>query len=150
MIVFDLKCTCGYQFEGWFESRDDFREQNYNSHIFCPECGGSDIHKILSPIAVHTGNVNQPPSSCSSMEHNEITEETTQQFLVSVQEFVEKNFDDVGPKLAEESLKIQYGVSEPRNIRGVATADEEKMLIEEGVELLKIPIIKKSSNTKIN
>jgi len=38
---------------------------------------------------------------------------------------------------------MHYGVSEPRNIRGVATEEEEKMLKDEGVEFFKIPIIPK-------
>lgn len=144
MIVFDLKCACGCQFEGWFESRDDYNIQNCNGLVTCPECGGCEIHKILSPVAVHTGNSCQPEDSL------EITTETAVQFLRSVQDFVEKNFDDVGPKLAEESLKIHYGINEPRNIRGVATADEEKMLMEEGIELLKIPFAKKLPDSKLN
>jgi len=31
-------------------------------------------------------------------------------------------------------------VTEPRNIRGVATEPEEKILKEEGIDLLKIPL----------
>ena len=150
MIVFDLKCSCGCQFEGWFESRDDFNRQHCERLLFCPECSGGNIHKILSPVAVHTDNIQPNPTSGSPTEHTEITGETVLQFLGSVQEFVEKNFDDVGSKLAEETLKMQYGIKEPRNIRGFATADEEKMLLQEGVELLKIPIVKKPSDTKLN
>ena len=151
MIVFDLKCTCGCLFDGWFQSRIDFDEQNVNNLIICPECGSGEIHKILSPVAaIHTG---APPSATQVPdipEQTEITPESALQFLRSVQEFVEKNFEDVGPKLAEESLKIHYGVKEPCNIRGVATCDEEKMLEDEGIELLKIPMVKKPSDSKLN
>ena len=63
---------------------------------------------------------------------------------------MEKNFDNVGPKLATETLKMHYGVIEPRNIRGVATESEEKILSEEGIKLLKIPMIKKRSDSKLN
>ena len=55
-------------------------------------------------------------------------------------DFVEKNFDDVGCDFAKEALKIHYGVEEPRNIRGVSTKEEEKMLKEEGIDFLKIPM----------
>ena len=63
------------------------------------------------------------------------------QALKTVQKFVEKNFEDVGSKLASESLKIHYGVEEARNIRGVVTEEEEKILEGEGIELLKVPIV---------
>jgi len=68
--------------------------------------------------------------------------------LRTVQKFVEKNFEDVGTRLAEESLKIHYGVKEARNIRGVVTEEEEKVLEQEGIELLKVPIV--SEDDKLN
>jgi hypothetical protein len=49
-------------------------------------------------------------------------------------------FDDVGCDFAKEALKIHYGVEEPRNIRGVSTKEEEKMLKKEGVDFVKIPM----------
>ena len=55
-------------------------------------------------------------------------------------DFVEKNFDDVGSDFTKEALKMHYGVSEPRNIRGVSTKEEEKTLKEEGVQFIKIPM----------
>ncbi|MDH3996470.1 MAG: DUF1178 family protein, partial [Desulfobulbaceae bacterium] len=68
--------------------------------------------------------------------------------LATLQKFVEENFEDVGVDLAKESLKIHYGVAEPRNLRGVTTESEEKKLKEEGIKLLKIPMLLKSE--KIN
>ena len=55
-------------------------------------------------------------------------------------EYVETNFDNVGSEFAKEALKIHYGVSEPRNIRGVSTQEEEKTLKEEGVDFFKFPM----------
>lgn len=67
-------------------------------------------------------------------------EEMATAILRSLQNYIVENFEDVGVNLAEKSLKIYYGVDEVRNIRGVATSDEEKMLKKEGIELLKIPL----------
>lgn len=150
MIAFDLKCICGSQFEGWFESRVDFDSQNSDGLITCPRCGSDGIRKILSPVAFHSGT--SGPEKCvpEKQEDQEISTEMAIQFLRSVQDVVEKNFEDVGPRLAEESLKIHFGVNEPRNIRGVTTVEEEKMLAEEGIELLKIPMVKKPDDPKLN
>lgn len=148
MIVFDLKCLCGCQFEGWFEDRNDFERQLSGGLLGCPECGGTAIHKIFSPVKTISnavpGEVVHPDQV-----KDEVSAEVVQ-FFQTVEKFVEDNFADVGPDLAREALKMRYGVSEPKNIRGCATEDEEKLLREEGIELLKIPILKKSSDPKVN
>lgn len=59
--------------------------------------------------------------------------------------FIEKKFDNVGSGFATEALKIHYGISEPRNIRGTSTLEEEKVLKEEGIEFIKIPVFPKDS-----
>ncbi len=60
------------------------------------------------------------------------------------------NFDDVGTRLAEESLRIHYGIEKPRNFRGVATEEEERMLRKEGMELLKVPILSEGEKENSN
>ncbi|MGD9072079.1 MAG: DUF1178 family protein, partial [Desulfobacterales bacterium] len=40
----------------------------------------------------------------------------------------------------KEALKMHYGVTEQRNIRGTSSPEEEKILKEEGIEFIKIPI----------
>ena len=49
----------------------------------------------------------------------------------------------MGTEFAKEALKMHYGVTDQRNIRGTSTTDEEKILKEEGVEFHKIPFPKK-------
>jgi hypothetical protein len=66
--------------------------------------------------------------------------ENLKQVGKEIVDFIHKNFDDVGCDFAKEALKIHYGVEEPRNIRGVSTKEEEKMLKEEGIDFLKIPM----------
>ncbi|GAB4345954.1 MAG: DUF1178 family protein [Desulfobulbaceae bacterium] len=148
MIVFDLQCGCGCQFEGWFSGRDDFDRQYRDGLLSCPECGSTGIRKILSPVAIRSGCSRPEDKQAIETGQPEITPETALRFLRAVQEVVEKNFEDVGTRLAEESLKIHYGVAPARNIRGFATAAEEKMLQEEGIELLKVPVVKKPPESK--
>jgi len=145
MIVFDLECDCGLTFEGWFQDRQDFDNQQTASFLVCPQCGGKDIRKILSPIRAQSSGsgldrVSQVKAGISESLTGAV------EVLETLQEFVEKNFEDVGTELATESLKIHYGVSEPRNIRGVTTELEEKRLKEEGINILKIPMPVKSKD----
>jgi len=140
MIIFDLVCECGCQFEGWFKDHDDFYNQKQDGQLTCPHCGGFGVRKILSPVAVHTG------SAATTYQHNAPDNQegpSTGEIAAAIQllqQYVVKNFEDVGPDLAQKALKIHYGVEKARNIRGVATADEERLLAQEGIELLKIPM----------
>ncbi len=145
MIVFDLECECGYRFEGWFQDRQDFDKQQTASFLICPECGGRDIRKILSPIRAQSSG-SAPDKGLQLKDGKSELLSDAAEALETLQEFVEKNFEDVGTELATESLKIHYGVSEPRNIRGVTTELEEKKLKEEGISLLKIPMPAKNKN----
>jgi len=52
----------------------------------------------------------------------------------------------VGGEFYKEALKIHYGETEKRNIKGTATTEEEVILKEEGVQFFKVPIIKRLLN----
>ena len=134
MIAFDLQCKNGHVFEGWFKNDDVFKDQSKKGLIVCPVCEDKKVVKILSSFGIMkaSGNPTKP----------DVTDERASIRALSrkVYDFIENNFDNVGTDFAREALKIHYGVSEPRNIRGVSTPKEEKMLKEEGVEVLKIPI----------
>lgn len=152
MIIFDLVCACGLQFEGWFESRDDYEKQCLNGALQCPECGSPQVHKILSPVAGQRKS-SLPvsvPSDVHSVGAVNGEVEVARKILADLQQYVEKNFEDVGPRLAEESLKMHYGVAEKRNIRGSASEEQEKVLKKEGIELLKIPMPEKKEKKKLD
>lgn len=146
MIVFELACVCGYTFEGWFQDRSDFKNQQTASFLVCPQCGGREIRKILSPTRFHSsGSAEDLPSTIRSPDS--VSPADAEKALETLQKFVAENFEDVGTDLAKEALKIHYGVSEPRNIRGITTESEEERLKEEGISLLKIPMPVKSVKT---
>ena len=146
MIIFDLACSCGTQFEAWFQDHGDYVRQSNSRQLACPVCGGHDIHKILSPVAVHSngraarsGN-STPRGEVCVYKHETEARNSAMALLFGLQKYVRENFENVGARLAEESLKIHYGVERPRNLRGVVTAQEEETLAREGIELLKVPL----------
>ena len=59
--------------------------------------------------------------------------------LRQVQDHIEKNFDHVGPRFAEEARKMHYGEADRRSIYGEATAVDAKELRDEGIEIGQIP-----------
>lgn len=145
MIIFDLACLCGCQFEGWFQDRLDYDCQYEKGLLQCPACGAHDIHKILSPVSsvgVNLARRNQQCSPDAIVNPDTVPglKELTQ-LVQSMTKYVKENYEDVGSSLAEKALKIHYGVEEEKKIRGVATAEEEKMLAGEGIHLLKLPTL---------
>ena len=131
MIAYDLQCVSGHAFEGWFEDSDAYQSQKKKGLIACPVCNDTHISRIPSTFAIKSSSM---PTGSSLHEKN------LKKMGKEVIQFVEKNFDDVGCDFAKEALKIHYGVQEPRNIRGVSTKEEEKMLKEEGIDFVKIPM----------
>ena len=127
MKIFDLKCIADHRFEGWFEDLSELEGQIAQGMVSCPVCGEQNVRRVPSSFAIKA----KRPA--------EITPQNAAQLMgQAVMRYLQENFDDVGPKFATEALKIHYGVSEPRDIRGVSTPEEEKMLAKEGVEFFKI------------
>jgi hypothetical protein len=133
MIVFDLQCPAGHVFEGWFDDSLDFERQQECGMLTCPVCEATDICKIPSTFAIKSASPHPPQAPPSADLMAAMGEK--------ICEFVKNNFDDVGADFATEALKMRYGVSQQRNIRGHSTKQEEKMLKEEGVPFMKIPLI---------
>ena len=131
MIAYDLQCANGHAFEGWFEDGQSYDEQKRNGLISCPVCNDTSVYRIPSTFAIK-----------SSQTSKDILKQQAELDRVSekVVDFVEKNFDDVGCDFAKEALKMHYGASEARNIRGSSTKEEEDTLKEEGVNFFKIPM----------
>ena len=49
MIAFDLNCSNGHQFEGWFASSGDFEGQQSRGLVVCPQCGSAQV--VKAPMA---------------------------------------------------------------------------------------------------
>ena len=131
MIAYDLQCIDGHAFEGWFEDSEAYESQKKKGLVACPVCNSTRVSRIPSTFAIKSSQI---PKKVSLEEAN------LKKAGKEIIDFVQKNFDDVGCDFAKEALKMHYGVEEPRNIRGISTKEEEKMLKEEGIDFLKIPM----------
>lgn len=136
MIAFDLQCSKGHTFEGWFDDREAFEDQKKKGLVSCPLCDDTGVFIVLSTFSIPKAQFPVKKETSRHLAVGDISRMVT--------EFVEKNFDDVGTDFTREALKIHYGVAEPRNIRGVSSPEEEKLLEKEGVPLLKVPIPEKT------
>jgi hypothetical protein len=138
MIVYDLQCWQGHNFEGWFDDLEAFKQQQKEGLIACPICNDTQVTRKPSTFSIKGSRTSAPPAL-------KALPSSPEKIARAVSEFIETNFDNVGSDFASEALKIHYGVNEPRNIRGVSTSQEEDMLRQEGVEFVKLPMAAKET-----
>ncbi|MCK9273546.1 MAG: DUF1178 family protein [Syntrophales bacterium] len=131
MIIYDLACQDGHKFEGWFKDRASFEEQKKKRLIICPACGSYDIDMIPSSVSI----VGKGTQEIDTKHHSESSFIS----LKMLNDFIDKNFDNVGDRFAEVALKMHKGEEQKRNIKGVTTKAEEETLKEEGVQFIKVP-----------
>jgi hypothetical protein len=57
----------------------------------------------------------------------------------ALREVLEKT-ENVGDRFAEEARRIHYNEAPARNIRGVTTPEDARALVEEGIEVMPLPV----------
>ena len=138
MIIYDLKCKKNHKFEGWFKDRTAFEDQKKQNLITCPVCGETGAEIVPSTLAIMGRDL-------KASEKRQTKELTPMKAMQLFNDYLEKNFDDVGETFTEVAMKIHRGEEAARNIKGTTTHQEEEMLREEGIQFLKIPIMKLDS-----
>ena len=131
MIKYNLKCENSHNFDAWFSDSSNFEEQNKNNLIFCPKCNSTKIEKNI--MAPNIGSKKQSYTNALK------TEKNYEKIIKNVRKHVEKNFEYVGNKFADEARAIHYGEKEEREIYGETSVEEAVDLIEEGVNVSPIP-----------
>lgn len=127
MIVFELICTDRHRFEGWFASNEDFERQHAGGLLSCPQCGEGHVQKLPAAKIKTTGDAPQATIAA---------EQAFLQFI----EAVFNNSEDVGTQFAEEARRIHYEEAPQRNIRGLASAEENAALRDEGIAVMVLPL----------
>jgi hypothetical protein len=153
MKVLDLQCGHLHRFEGWFASEDDFANQLARGLLTCPVCGDAQIQKMLAaprlnlrhnrqekstePVSKTVGNpepLNNEPSAA-----NDRRVATLQAQLFKAMREVIANTEDVGERFADQARAMHHGDMDSRSIRGKATPEVAKQLLDEGIEVMALP-----------
>jgi hypothetical protein len=155
MKVLDLQCAHQHVFEGWFASEDDFHSQLERGLVSCPLCGDQRIEKKLSAPRLNLRAGRQEPAPAPAPAsgvamsnhpaHAELAE-LQARMLRAMREIV-ANTEDVGERFAEQARAMHHGEMERRNIRGSATPEVALELIEEGVEVMPLPLLPPAKET---
>jgi hypothetical protein len=140
MIVFDLLCSLGHRFEGWFGSPAEFAAQKRRRLVSCPTCGGMDVERVPSATRYNSGaespTAERPPRSEAA--NDEIR--AAQVLYSKVLDHILTRTEDVGEEFPAEARKIHYHKVPARAIRGQASEEEHEELLEEGVPVARLPV----------
>ena len=139
MIKFDLICENEHIFEASFDDSISFENQRKKKLIECPLCNSSEVSKsVMAP------NISNKSTSSSKINRkkNELFSNYNKQ-INRIKTEIEKSFTYVGKKFPEEARKIHYGETKDKPIYGEATDKESQELVEEGIQLIKLPFNQK-------
>ena len=166
MKVLNLQCSRQHSFEGWFGSEDDFQSQLMRGLIECPLCADKSIQKLPSAPRLNFGGHQAPdspaanhgqtaPSASTAMAQQEdfarvhqggVTglpdgmPPSAQAAFLKALRHVLAHTEDVGQQFADEARRMHHGEVEARSIRGQASAREAVELLEEGIEVMPLPL----------
>lgn len=147
MKVLNLQCRHGHAFEGWFASHDDFESQQERGLLTCPVCNEAEVSKMPSAPRLNLGQSAPTDSAAvpatASAAVQDVAQLAPQQLQAAWMKMVRHvmaHTEDVGTRFAEEARKIHHGEAENRNIRGQASREETEALLDEGIEILPLPV----------
>ncbi len=137
MKVLNLRCANGHGFEGWFASDDEFMAQNGSGLIECPLCADRIISRMPTAPRLNLSAPREPAPAAAPAPA--VAPPLQTQWVAAVRRMLD-NTDDVGERFPEEARRIHYGEIEARGIRGLASAEERQALLDEGIEIMSLPI----------
>lgn len=152
MKVLNLQCAHQHGFEGWFGSEDDYQSQLARGLVSCPLCGDVQIEKKLAAPRLNLRAGRQDPESAmaaapagnavSLSNHTQHPELAALQarMLQALREVVAQT-EDVGERFADEARAMHHGEVEHRQIRGQTSPQEALELMEEGIEVIALPML---------
>ena len=146
MIKFSLICECSSKFEGWFPSNEDYENQLVKGQLLCPMCDSTKVRKdIMSP------NIRKKSTKTPRQRGREAIMEMSdgqmvmggraRSLLRKMETHVKKNFENVGKNFPKEARKAQVG-ERNEEFYGTATKKEAKKLLDDGIDLFHIPVVK--------
>jgi hypothetical protein len=158
MIKYALICDADHTFESWFPDSASYDKQVKRGLVACPICDSVKVSKaIMAPnvarkdkdrVAVANDDTATLPAAAPA-QNIALLDEQQQQLRGMIRELHEKivaNSDDVGENFPEEARKMHEGETPARSIRGKASFEEARELLEEGIPVLPIPDLPEERN----
>ena len=142
MIRYSLHCDNAHEFEGWFSESADFDRQVASGFLTCPVCNSASVSKILMAPSVSTA---RKKDQMQTVAMDAVRREAFAKLKEAVST-IKANSEDVGERFPEEARKIHYGEADARGIIGQTTPDEARALLDEGIDVLPLPVVPDDRN----
>jgi len=154
VIRYALACDKGHSFESWFRDSAAFDDQKTKGVVTCPSCGSAWVDRAImapqvarrdrEPARKDAGAVaapaQQPMALAAPQDH------ALRAKLRALREALTRDSADVGERFAEEARRMHLGESEHRSIHGQASPDEARALVEDGIEIVPLPVLPDDRN----
>ena len=143
MIRFSLVCDRGHEFESWFRDSAAYDDQAERGLLNCAHCGSDKVGKaIMAPQVARKDRETLPqPVALTSPE-----EQALRAKVRELHAMLTAKSDYVGDKFAAEARKMHEGEIERRTIHGEATGEDVRSLIEDGIDILPLPMLPDERN----
>jgi hypothetical protein len=144
MIKYALACDKDHAFESWFPDSGSYEAQARRGLIACPVCASTRVSKAIMAPAIVGGQKGERKTEDAPRAPVALLDERQQrlrEIARHLRQEIIANTDDVGAKFPEEARAIHEGDAPARSIRGQATPEEARALIEEGVGVLPLPFL---------
>jgi len=146
MILYRLQCHASHDFEAWFRDGASFDRQAAAGDVTCPYCGTTKIAK--APMAPRLagglrGSEAQPARQTPAEARASEVAAKILQAVEGIRERVEETCDYVGDEFADEARRIKKGEAEERDIYGEATTAEAEELDDEGIQVFRLPFVRR-------
>jgi len=162
MIVYSLICDNAHEFDSWFANSVAFDQQSERGLVVCPFCDSVHVTKaIMSPRVART-DLARPalplPETSAQDEAPKPAEEkrpvafidekhaALRSMMRELHTKIMETTVDVGSRFPEEARRIHDSDTPEQPIRGQATAEEARALIDEGIGVLPIPTLPDERN----
>jgi len=133
MMHYALVCDEGHDFDGWFRDSATFEQQCAGHMIACPFCASTKVSRgVMAPRVARSGRGDDA--------------DRLREMIRELREKVVAGTEDVGDRFPDEARAIEDGDAARRPIRGRATFEEAKALLEDGIEILPVPGLPNDGN----
>jgi len=138
MIRYALNCGQGHRFDSWFQSAGAFEALAERGLVSCAVCGGTEVTKALMAPRVSGADAPEAPPPARPLSQ---PAHPAEQMLRALREHLATSSTYVGGRFAQEARAMHLGEAEDRPIHGEAKLEEARALIEEGIQILPLPIL---------
>ena len=155
MIRYSLVCENGHEFDSWFPDSAGYDEQARRGLVECPVCQSLKVRKsIMAPRLAKGGLMEANDTAPSAADEAQAATPVVMDARLSalravireMRATIDSQTTDVGTAFPDEARKMHNGEIENRPIRGEASPQEARELIEDGVPILPIPVLPDDRN----